>query len=86
MQNSQQPYFRFADYVKESVRELVQIQSANIRKADRVKVSVMGEKLNVRPEVCPEFKPQSGQLVFIPIDGITNVSLYERMYSQHVHP
>src|SRR5687768_16119123 len=84
MRNGEQPDFRRSDDVVKTVRKAVEVQSAHVVKPDGVELCIAGETTVAVEEVLGKFKPQARLLVFIPVDGVADVSAKERMPSQRV--
>ena len=86
VEHGQQPDFRLVDDVEQAARETLEVQTADIGKADGVKRRVAQEAAVMGKQFTREFQPQSGLLVFVPVDGLADVSTNERMPSQRAHP
>ncbi len=86
VEDGEQPDFRRADDVEKPVGETVEIGAAHVGKAYGVELRVARQAAVVGEKVRRKLHPQTGPLVFIPVDGLAEVSTKERMSSQHAHP
>jgi hypothetical protein len=75
----QQPNLRRTDYVKQAVRKAVEIQAAHIRKADGIKFCIVNKLTKVRTKISGKSQSQARLLVFVPVDGVPEISADQRM-------
>ena len=85
VEKTQEPDFRFADDIKETVRKTVKIHTAHIGKADSIKQRVVWKRLDAAFELALQFSPQAGTPVFIPVIGFLQISAQEWMSFERAH-